>query len=862
MAARNRRHQHARGQSRLSMPVAMATTMMLGALVVAVIVGGKGAAGFRDPRRAGSGGTIASSSSDAGRERPILREVDVAYRQVAASGNATYYFRVPPHSAPWLQPRTAHHGDGRQQKRDTGSPMSSAHGGGGGGGGVTVANVVDGSNDIHGRRLRRELLQTQASPTSPAPIRIHTDIQLPGSLSSAARDEIERVVVPQVLARLRGLLSVLRPVDGRLVIQRFCSSYFTWSDGTVECAAVSPVGSCGSADERPWYFADYTLCTGNSIGDCTLYSSSGSQVAGVADTDFILYVTADPSSCAEDTVGTGAFCNLDEVTYRPLSGFLNLCPDSVLANANTANNVTTIATGFHEVIHGLFFHDELYNYYIDSNSIDPLTGKHVRLGSENVVKTVESRDKSVQVIATPAVVAHTRQLTGCPTLEGAEIENEGGDGTGNTHWESRLFLNEIMTGVTGDSAEVKGNYQAITNLTLALAKDSGWYDVDFSLGQSLPFVQDRGCAFATSSCSNPASASYAMIAGRGKIFCTLSNYETCSWDHTRRAECYVNPTLSHGVLLDGCEVPLPYGGIGACGDASQQDGYASFTGQRYSSSSFCFDRGSAAVVKRINCEQGCSYYGNIIDETSTTKDVQLSQGSDAGCYSTRCDTGRLFVSIDGVESECVAGGSVAYPASSGFVSGSILCPDDPASICSQTGCPDNCSNRGHCFEGVCDCHPGYAVRDSSTLSEDSDARTQHLERVWTHITHSSTNYACGCLTELSCACVSSICLAHLTYVKHIVILPGRKLQQARVCDWAVCVCRWRCVQLYDGLVRVEWSFASATVVTTAFSAAIASAFSTSHKPNSRPSTRTPVDTNTQIRTRTEEEPDTNALSST
>ena len=711
MAALYRRlsqQQHGRGQRRDSMPMTVATMVL--ALLVVVAFGGKSVAGFREPRRAGRGDSMTASSNDAGREQPILHEVDVTYRQIAASGNATYYFRTPPHSAPWLWSWPAHGRERREDGAAASAAASSIR--------VGAADIVDGEDGNNGTNVvrnshpRRRLHQV-AQPLQPAPIRIHTDIQLPASISAEARDEIERVVVPQVLARLRGLISVNWPVVGRLALERFCSSVFTWSDGTVECAAVSPIGTCGSAVERPWYFADYTLCTGNGIGDCTLYSSSGAQVAGVADTDFILYVTADPTSCTKDTVGTGAFCSLDELTYRPLSGFLNLCPDSVLENANTPNNVTTIATGFHEVIHGLFFHDELYNYYIDSGSVDPLTGKYVRLGSDNVVKTVQSREKSVQVIATPEVVAHTRQLTGCPTLAGAEIENEGGDGTGNTHWESRLFLNEIMTGVTGDSAEMKGNYQAITNLTLALAKDSGWYDVDYSSGQSLPFVQGRGCAFATTSCSNPASTSYAAIAGRGKIFCTLENYQTCSWDHTRRAECFVDPVSSHGILLDGCEVPLPYGGIGACGDASQQDGFTDFTGQMYSSSSFCFDRGSAPVVKRIECAQGCSYYGNIIDETSTTKDVQLSNGNDAGCFSTRCDaTGRLFVSIDGVESECVASGSVAYPASSGFVSGSITCPDNPASICSQTSCPDNCSNRGHCFEGVCDCHPGYAVRES------------------------------------------------------------------------------------------------------------------------------------------------------
>ena len=40
---------------------------------------------------------------------------------------------------------------------------------------------------------------------------------------------------------------------------------------------------------------------------------------------------------------------------------------------------------------------------------------------------------------TPTVVAHVRQHLGCTTLQGALLEDEGGEGSSGSHWEYRLF---------------------------------------------------------------------------------------------------------------------------------------------------------------------------------------------------------------------------------------------------------------------------------------------------------------------------------------------------------------------------------------------------------------------------------------
>ena len=47
--------------------------------------------------------------------------------------------------------------------------------------------------------------------------------------------------------------------------------------------------------------------------------------------------------------------------------------------------------------------------------------------------------KEVQVVVTPKVREEVRKHYGCDTLSGAELEDQGEEGTALTHWEKRLF---------------------------------------------------------------------------------------------------------------------------------------------------------------------------------------------------------------------------------------------------------------------------------------------------------------------------------------------------------------------------------------------------------------------------------------
>ena len=52
----------------------------------------------------------------------------------------------------------------------------------------------------------------------------------------------------------------------------------------------------------------------------------------------------------------------------------------------------------------------------------------------------------VHLLRSPGVREAAREHFGCDTLEGALLEDGGGRGTVDAHWESRVFRDELMTG--------------------------------------------------------------------------------------------------------------------------------------------------------------------------------------------------------------------------------------------------------------------------------------------------------------------------------------------------------------------------------------------------------------------------------
>ena len=79
------------------------------------------------------------------------------------------------------------------------------------------------------------------------------------------------------------------------------------------------------------------------------------------------------------------------------------------------------------------------------------------------------------MVVTPRVREEVRKHFGCDKLSGAELEDQGEEGTALTHWEKRLFENEAMTGT---------HTQVLHNLSEDFLADHGM-DVENNIQTSL-----------------------------------------------------------------------------------------------------------------------------------------------------------------------------------------------------------------------------------------------------------------------------------------------------------------------------------------------------------------------------------------
>ena len=156
------------------------------------------------------------------------------------------------------------------------------------------------------------------------------------------------------------------------------------------------------------------------------------------------------------------------------------------AEVGTSTYESQLATAIHEITHALGFASDKYAYWRDhANGGQPRTSRdsdgHPNLGlinlfSNSVKKpdtgtlfSATERGNTVYKLRTPKILEKARAQFGCATLNGAEIENQGGTGTASHHWEKRVFMNDFMSGVkTGLSS-------AYTPISFALLEDTGWY---------------------------------------------------------------------------------------------------------------------------------------------------------------------------------------------------------------------------------------------------------------------------------------------------------------------------------------------------------------------------------------------------
>jgi hypothetical protein len=203
------------------------------------------------------------------------------------------------------------------------------------------------------------------------------------------------------------------PVTGSLQFERRCR----WTIGGEPCCDTHP-SQCS--------YDATNMCHEAPIG-----------ASSYASADFVLFVTARPTQGA--TIAWATTCRSDQYG-RPIAGHANFGPDRISTDALQRNEQVAVAT--HEIAHALGWSSSKFAQFRDH-----ATG--ALRGVSNVISTYTQAGKTVQKLTTPAVVQAVREHFGCASLDGAELEDQGGSGTAGSHLEKRVFHDEFMTGTSG-----------------------------------------------------------------------------------------------------------------------------------------------------------------------------------------------------------------------------------------------------------------------------------------------------------------------------------------------------------------------------------------------------------------------------
>ena len=115
----------------------------------------------------------------------------------------------------------------------------------------------------------------------------------------------------------------------------------------------------------------------------------------------------------------------------------------------------------------------------------------------NIVTKPDKFGISRSYLNSAKLLAVARKYYNCPTLDGVELENQGGNGTEASHWEARILLGEYMCGYSYSEEQV------ISEFTLAVLEDSGYYKANYYTGGLMRFGKHKGCAFLEEKCIDP-----------------------------------------------------------------------------------------------------------------------------------------------------------------------------------------------------------------------------------------------------------------------------------------------------------------------------------------------------------------------
>ena len=227
-------------------------------------------------------------------------------------------------------------------------------------------------------------------------------------------------------------------------------------------------------------------------------------------------------SMDETTFAKPKIIQPSDPTKRPEVGIVILYPDYGLTESNKKEYLKYLF--LHEFTHILGFTEE----YIEN-----ILGKN----EESIARIENSPTiKKLVITSTKAkkVLDHARTYFNCTEIEYLELEEQigfEGDDLKNSHWDARLLLGEYMT-----SDPYFGD-QVISEFTLFLLEDLGFYKTNKFTGGLMRFGKNRRCEFLKKDCILVKDGGLFPSLLTSYEFCDDGDNPTCSSGRQSRAYC-------------------------------------------------------------------------------------------------------------------------------------------------------------------------------------------------------------------------------------------------------------------------------------------------------------------------------------
>ena len=431
---------------------------------------------------------------------------------------------------------------------------------------------------------------------------------------------------------------------------------------------------------------------------------SGTEIK-LSDLDFDLLVFARLKNMGEETIATASARLVDNPTGQPILGIININNNTDYSKNNSLTFFTTVI--LHEMTHVLGFSNFFFQSYY-----------------HNIIKAVDSDNITRSYINSTKVVEVAKKYFNCSEIIGVPLEDFGGEGTVGSHWEERILLGDYMNGV------VYSEEQVISEFTLALLEDSGYYKANYYTGGLMQYGKNKGCAFLNEKCVINRTVNDKFKNEFFDQFYKGGNIDpSCSSGRQSRTYHYINEYVN--------EVPKEYqyypkknlGGRSSCNYCPVSQSYSLEEKNSYYTG-HCSKLGNGEYGSQIRYNNNKNYKSgetmNILAESYSdnsfcvlssliSKNIsnynQYSDTIRAVCYQMHCSSRSLTIQINDNYLVCPReGGKI----NATFFSGYLLCPDYYL-ICSGTVL---CNDIYDCIEKESSLKPDIIYDYESNTSQD------------------------------------------------------------------------------------------------------------------------------------------------